>query len=172
MPMTTTHTTRCFLFGLGLLGLTWTTAEAENWPGFRGPTGQGISTEAGLPVEWNATTGVAWKTPIPGEGWSSPIVWGERIFLTAALQDGRKCHVLCLDAASGRIQWNTEVLEQVPGYKEGKNSHATPTPCTDGERVYVVFSDGSIAALDFTGGVAWTNREVLAFPSVTHVLFL
>jgi outer membrane protein assembly factor BamB len=148
------------LFSLGLLGLTWATAEAENWPGFRGPTGQGISTEAGLPVEWNATTGVGWKTPIPGEGWSSPIVWGERIFLTAALQDGRKCHVLCLDADSGRILWNTEVLEQVPGYKEGKNSYATPTPCTDGERVYAVFSDGSIAALDFAGGVLWTNREV------------
>jgi outer membrane protein assembly factor BamB len=77
-----------------------------------------------LPVEWNATKGVAWKTPIPGEGWSSPIVWGERIFLTAALQDGRNSHVLCLDAATGRILWNTEVLEQVPGYKEGKNSHA------------------------------------------------
>ena len=160
MPMTTTYATRCFWFSLGLLGLTWATAEAENWPGFRGPTGQGISAEAGLPREWNATKGVAWRTPIPGDGWSSPIVWGERIFLTAALQDGRKCHVLCLDAPTGRILWNTEVLEQVPGYKEGKNSHATPTPCTDCERVYAVFSDGSIAALDFAGGVAWTNREV------------
>ena len=113
MPMTTTHTTRCFSFSLGLLGLTWATAEAENWPCFRGPTGQGISTEAGRPLERDVTTGVARKTPIPGEGWSRlPIVWGERIFLTTALQDGRKCHVLCLDAASGRIQWNTEVLEQ------------------------------------------------------------
>jgi outer membrane protein assembly factor BamB len=158
--MKTTHRTRGFGLSLGLLGLTWATAEAENWPRFRGPTGQGISTEAGLPREWNATDHVAWKTPIPGEGWSSPIVWGERIFLTAALQDGCQCHVLCLDAATGRVVWNTEVLTQVPGHKEGKNSHATPTPYTDGERVYAVFSDGSVAALDFAGGVLWTNREV------------
>ena len=142
------------------MALSLATAEAENWPRFRGPTGNGISTETGLPLEWNLTKGVAWKTPIPGKGWSSPIAWGERIFLTAALQDGRKCHALCLDAASGRILWDTEVMEQVPGHKESRNSHATPTPCTDGEQVYVVFSDGSVASLDFAGGMLWTNREV------------
>jgi outer membrane protein assembly factor BamB len=147
-------------FFLVLLGLTVATARAENWPAFRGPTGQGISAEAGLPLKWSAAEGVAWKTAIPGEGWSSPIVWGERVFLTAALDGGRKCHVLCLDAASGRILWNTEALEQTPGRKEGKNSYATPTPCTDGERVCAVFNDGSVVALDFAGRVLWTNREV------------
>ena len=158
--MKPTYTTRCCCWSLVLVGLTLATAKAENWPRFRGPTGDGISTETGLPVEWNGTDHVAWRTPIPGEGWSSPIIWGERVFLTATLQDGRKCHVLCLDAASGRILWNTDVLAQVPGHKESKNSYATPTPCTDGERVYAVFADGSVAALDFTGRVLWTNREV------------
>ena len=158
--MKTTYTTHYCCWSLLFVGLTLATAKAENWPRFRGPTGDGISTEIRLPVEWNNTDHVAWKTPIPGEGWSSPIVWGERIFLTATLQDGRKCHALCLDAASGQILWNTEVLEQVPGYKERKNSYATPTPCTDGERVYAVFADGSVAAMDFTGSVLWTNRDV------------
>ena len=101
--MNTTYTTRYGYWSLLFVGLTLATAKAENWPRFRGPTGDGISTETRLPVEWNNTDHVAWKTPIPGEGWSSPIVWGERIFLTATLQDGRKCHALCLDAASGQI---------------------------------------------------------------------
>ena len=142
-----------------LLGLPLTGA-AENWPGFRGPTGQGHSTETGLPLKWSATNHVAWKTAIPGQGWSSPIVWGGRVFLTTAKENGTKCHVLCLDAADGKILWDKQVLEQVPLRKEAKNSYATPTPTTDGERVYAVFGDGSVAAVTFEGSLVWTNREV------------
>ncbi len=131
-----------------------------NWPCFRGPTGQGLSDETGLPLRWGASSNVAWKTEIPGEGWSSPVVWGDRVFLTTAEEKGVRCLVLCLDRASGRVLWNRHVFDQVPGRKENKNSHATPTPCTDGERVYAVFSDGSVAALTFDGAIAWTNRDV------------
>jgi outer membrane protein assembly factor BamB len=134
--------------------------QAENWPQFRGPTGQGISTENSLPIQWSAESNAVWKVAIPAEGWSSPIVWGDRVFLTGTRESGARCHLLCLDRTSGRLLWDKEVLEQVPLRKEGKNSYATPTPCTDGKRVYAAFADGSLVAVTFTGEVAWTNREV------------
>jgi outer membrane protein assembly factor BamB len=135
-------------------------SQAENWPGFRGPTGQGHSKEKGLPLHWTADSNVLWKAAVPGDGWSSPIVWDDRIFVSTATENGTKCRLLCLDARKGTVLWDKQVLEQVPRRKEGKNSFATPTPVTDGKRVYVVFGDGSVAALDFDGAVLWTNREV------------
>jgi len=134
-------------------------ARAENWPQFRGPTGQGLSTETNLPTEWSATKNVAWKTPIPGEGWSSPIVWDNRIFLTTALQKGTLCHVLCLDRDTGKILWDQQVFEQTPGRKETRNSYATPTPVTDGQHVYAFFGGGGAACLDFAGNVLWTKTD-------------
>jgi outer membrane protein assembly factor BamB len=134
---------------------------AEEWPGWRGPTHQGVSTEKNLPLRWNAAENenVAWKTAVPGEGWSSPIVWGDRVFVTTADDDGQSCHVIALDRKTGAILWNQEVFRQVLGRKETRNSFATPTPATDGERVYACFYDGSFAALDFSGKVVWTNRD-------------
>jgi outer membrane protein assembly factor BamB len=132
-------------------------AAAEDWPRFRGPSGQGISAEKGLPLRWSATENVAWRTPIPGEGWSSPIVWGDRVFLTTALEKGAACHVLCVSREDGKVLWNVKVFDQVTSRKEGRNSYATPTPVTDGRRVYAVFGSGGIAALDFEGKVAWVN---------------
>lgn len=136
-----------------------TVARAEDWPRFRGPTGQGVSTEQKVPTEWAADKNVAWKTPIPGEGWSSPIVWGDRVFVTCATDAGRSCHVICLNASNGQIVWDREVFQQELRRKEGKNSYATPTPVTDGERVYAFFGSGSAAAVDFDGKVVWTNTD-------------
>ena len=133
---------------------------AENWSRFRGPTGQGISSEKKLPLHWSATSNVVWKTPIPGAGWSSPVVWGDRIFVTTATDNATQCRALCLDRKSGKVLWNTAVFEQVPRRKESKNSYATPTPATDGKHVFVVFGDGGVAALKFDGSIAWTNREI------------
>ena len=133
---------------------------AENWPGFRGLTGQGISKEKGLPLHWNADSNVFWKASIPGDGWSSTIVWENQVFVSTTTESGTKCRVLCLDAKKGTVLWDKQVFEQVPRRKEGKNSFATPTPVTDGKRVHVVFGDGSVAALDLDGTVLWTNREV------------
>jgi len=133
---------------------------AEQWPGFRGPTRQGISLERNLPLKWSASENVAWKTEIPGQGWSSPIVWGDRVFVTSATDNETKCRVLCVDRKSGKILWNKEVFDQVPRRKEKKNSYATPTPVTDGQHVFVVFGDGSVAALTVEGSLVWTNREV------------
>ena len=149
---------------LPALLLVWLAASApafgENWPRFRGPTGQGLSTEKNLPVHWTAASNIAWKTAIPGEGWSSPIVWGDRVFVTTATDNGSQCRVLCLDRGTGQVLWGRFVCEQVPRRKESQNSFATPTPVTDGERVCAVFADGSMVALAFDGSVAWTNHEV------------
>lgn len=135
-------------------------SRAEDWPGFRGPTGQGISSETGLPARWSESENVAWKTPIPGDGWSSPIVLGNRVYVTTATDGGAACRVLALERETGKVLWDREVCRQPTKRKEAKNSHATPTPAADGTRVYAVFGDGSVAALERDGTVAWTNREV------------
>src|SRR5262245_36323507 len=118
---------RPFISSLPLLLLV-TVVRAENWPQFRGPTGQGISSEKNVPLQWSATENVVWKTQIPGESWSSPVVWGEHAFVTTATDSGETCRVLSLDRKSGRILWNREVFKQVLRRKEGRNSYATPTP--------------------------------------------
>lgn len=135
-------------------------ALAENWVRFRGPNGQGISSEQNLPLRWSAEENVAWKTPIPGVAWSSPIVFEDRVFLTTATEEGVSCRVICVDRRSGEVQWNTEVHRQVPGPKRQQNSYATPTPVTDGKRVYAVFYDGTAVAVDFEGKRVWKNSEV------------
>ncbi len=76
---------------------------AENWPQFRGPTSQGVASEKNMPLKWSATENVAWKTAIPGESWSSPIVWGERVFVTTATDNGESCRVFSLDRRTGKI---------------------------------------------------------------------
>ncbi len=133
---------------------------AGDWPAFRGPSRQGISTERSVPVRWSATENIAWKTEVPGRGWSSPIVWEDKVFLTTAAEEGASARIVALDAASGKILWNREVLRQDTRKKRERNSYATPTPVTDGERVYAVFGDGSLAAVDFDGEVLWKYREV------------
>jgi outer membrane protein assembly factor BamB len=132
---------------------------AENWPCFRGPTRQGVSAAKNLPLTWSATENIKWKTPVPGEGWSSPIVWENRVFLTATEDGGQSCRVLCFDASTGTLRWNSEVFRQETARKETRNSYATPTPTTDGQRVYAVFGSGGIAAVDFEGKVVWTFRQ-------------
>ncbi len=130
-----------------------------NWPQFRGPTGQGHSTEKRVPLSWSATSNVLWRTTLPGEGWSSPIVWGRHVFVTTATESGASCRVLAIDAKDGNLRWEREVFRQPTRKKETRNSYATPTPVTDGRRVYTCFGDGSFAALTFDGKVAWTNRS-------------
>ena len=120
--------------------------KGENWPGWRGD-GSGISAGGGLPVRWDAQTNVVWKVPLPGQGNSSPVVWGGRIFLTAATQEGAKRHVICRDLAAGR---KTETYS--------KNGYASATPVTDGRRVFAFFDTPGLVALDAKdGSVLWTR---------------
>jgi len=134
---------------------------AADWPTFRGPTGQGVTAEEGLPTEWSAEEGLAWSTPIPGKGWSSPIVHGDRVYVTTATEEGRSLRLLSLDRDTGKILWNTGVVRQETGgdLKRQPNSYATPTPVTDGQHVYVLAFDGSVAAVTTSGSVAWVNRD-------------
>ena len=132
----------------------------EQWSRFRGPNGQGISTATGLPTQWSATENIAWKTPIPGEGWSSPVIWNDHIFLTSATDDGTECRVIAVDRKSGIILWNKMVFTQELTSQNPRNSRATPTPVTDGQRVYALFPNGTFIALDFEGNVVWTNPDL------------
>jgi len=135
------------------------TSVAENWPGFRGPTRQGISNEKNLPIEWSQTSNIVWKAPIDGLGWSSPIVFGDRVFVTTATEEGASFHLLCLDRKTGAVLWGRQVLRQKPGHKQPLNSYASSTPVTDGKNVYIVAFDGSIAAVSTKGETVWMNRD-------------
>ncbi|MBI5775555.1 MAG: PQQ-binding-like beta-propeller repeat protein [Verrucomicrobia bacterium] len=143
------------------------TASAEDWPEFRGPTGQGISAERNLPVEWSGTKNVVWKQPVPGSGWSSPVVVDKRVYLTTAVPsgDGQSLRALGLDAASGKILWNTELFAKTVGKAHKKNSQASPTPLVYGGRLYVHFGPQGTACLDLNGKILWRN-DALDYPPV------
>lgn len=134
---------------------------AENWTEFRGPTGQGHSREFGLPVVWSETENVAWKVPIPGRGWSSPVLAGEQIWLTTALDNGRSLRALCLDRETGRLVHDVEVFQLPdPGPVHQKNSHASPTPVLDGDRIYLHFGAHGTACLTRSGKVVWKTQDL------------
>jgi outer membrane protein assembly factor BamB len=134
----------------------------DDWPQFRGPTGQGLAGERDLPVEWGPRKNVAWKRAIPGAGWSSPIVCLGRVYLTTAVPVGgdQSLRALCLDARSGRVLWAREVFRQdgrTAPRIHPKNSHASPTPVTDGYRVYVHFGHQGTGCLNPRGRMLWRN---------------
>lgn len=133
---------------------------AADWPMFRGPTGQGISPETGLALKWSPSENVAWKAAVPGEGWSSPVVVGGRVYLTTSTDGGKSCRVLAFAADTGKPLWDREVCRQEVKRLERRNSPATPSPAADGERVYAAFNDGTLAAVRADDGeVAWVNRD-------------
>jgi outer membrane protein assembly factor BamB len=132
---------------------------ASDWPGFRGD-GSGIAANATPPLRWTATENVAWKAAVPGDGWSSPVVVGNRVFVTTATDGGKSCRLLAFAADTGKPLWDKEVVRQEVKRMERRNSPATPTPVSDGERVYVAFNDGTVAAVKADGrDVAWANRD-------------
>jgi len=134
---------------------------AEEWPEFRGPTGQGHSTERNIPLEWSESRNVAWKTPLPGTGWSSPVVAGGKVWLTAAVKDrnGGSLRALAYDAATGHELVNTEVFRvRSVDPLNPKNTRASPTPILDGDRVYVHFGADGTAALTTSGEIVWKTK--------------
>lgn len=173
-----------------LTGLLWLAAiaplAAENWPQWRGPNGGAISNETGFVDDWSPQRNILWKTPIPGRGHSSPIVWEDRIFLTAAVRgkanatggvthyrDGQvyrhpqsvgaefnyRFLALCLDLKTGRVLWRRTVHEGAPyDNRHLKNTYASSTPVTDGQRVYFYFESEGVYAYDFDGWLAWSSE--------------
>lgn len=124
------------------------------WPAFR-RDGSGASDLKRLPTVWGEKENVAWRTELPGEGNSSPIVWGDRVYLTSSLDEGAKRLVLCLDAATGKIVWRTELARELKTTHYAKTGFAAPTPTTDGQRLYVFFDTPGVVALDLDGKVLW-----------------
>jgi outer membrane protein assembly factor BamB len=143
-----------------LLALTGVAARAEDWPQFRGPTGQGHSTERGVPIEWSESRNVIWRTVVPGRGWSSPVVAGGRVWVTTATKgSGASLRALAFDAESGREEVNVEVFRtRSADLLNAKNSHASPTPIVEGDRVYVHFGAEGTAALTTSGDIVWKAR--------------
>jgi outer membrane protein assembly factor BamB len=136
-------------------------ASAENWPGWRGPHGDGTSLESKPPIRWSATSNVVWKTEIPGNGHASPIVWGDRIFTVSARLEHQDRVLFCLDRGTGKMLWHKTVLQSPLEKKHSLNSYASSTPVTDGERIYVAFLDRQemvVAAYDFDGNQKWLVR--------------
>src|ERR1051325_2224279 len=143
-------------------------AHAEDWPQFRGPTGQGISDAKNLPTKWSASENVIWKKEIPGQGWSSPVLANGKIYLTTATMENgipRSLRAMCLDAGSGEILWDKEVFHRpaVPSIKHEKNSFASPTPIVTSNRLYVHFGHLGTAALDLAGNIVWPQTKLSFF---------
>ena len=154
---------------------------SESWPQFRGPNASGVSTNTHLPDKWSATENVAWKTDLPGRSWSSPIVWGDRVFLTAVVspevselpkkglyfggnrlglpKSEYQWKVLCLDLAMGKVQWEKTVHRGAPQTPiHVKSSYGAETPVTDGERVYALFGNLGLFAFTLDGAEVWSKQ--------------
>ncbi len=164
--------------------LNYTVAASGNWPQWRGPAGLGVSAEKNLPTEWTAKKNIKWKTPIAGRSHSSPIVWGNKIFVTTAVEgpvipgakavkhmmgDKEFLHpdsigadrkhtfkVICLNASTGKILWEQTAFEGTPyDNRHRKSSFAASTPATDGKYVYAFFGSEGLYAFDMSGKLAW-----------------
>ncbi len=156
-------------------------AADENWPQFLGPGSRAVADNVNLPDRWSPTENVAWKTEVPGRGWSSPIVWGQRVFLTTAIDPGNpelpkkglyrggekaevaatdfQFKVFCLDLRSGDVLWQRLAHHgPPPGPTHSKNSYASETPTTDGQRVYALFGNVGVYCYDLDGNPLWQKE--------------
>lgn len=140
-------------------------AQANDWPEFRGPLTNGVSETATPPLEWSQEKNIAWRQEIPGEGWSSPVVYDGSVYLTSAIMDDeeapRSLRVLRVDAATGVILWNEEAIPwSGNSIKHVKNGYASPTPIVADDRIYVHFGPKATACLDTAGKVLWGQTDL------------
>lgn len=135
----------------------------SNWPRFRGPDGSGFSPKSATPLDWDehSNKGILWKSAIPAPGFNSPIVWGNRVFISGGTAEKRE--VFCYDAADGKLVWQ-RAIENVPDSPANppkimdETGYAAPTMATDGRRVFVIFANGDLAAVAFDGTVIWSKN--------------
>jgi outer membrane protein assembly factor BamB len=131
---------------------------AQEWPGWRGPKGDGTTSESGFPATWSATENVRWKAAVPGIGHSSPVVWGDKVFLTTCIEETKERRLLCYDAKSGALRWDVPILKAEIERKHKLNSWASSTPATDGKRLWVAFLDAPryrVFCFDLDGKRLW-----------------
>lgn len=128
-------------------------AITDNWPQWRGPAGNGISTETGIATEWSDSQNVKWRTPMPGQGGATPAIWEDRLFVTSA--DGDDLVLICLKTTDGSELWRQKVTDGNQDARAGEGNSASPSPATDGQRVWVFFSTGVLACYDIDGTEVW-----------------
>jgi len=138
--------------------LTGLTVSAADWPAWRGADAQGISTEKNLPVKWSPTENVLWKVPLPEPGNSTPIVWGDRIFLTQAV--GQRRTLMCFSRADGKLLWQQGVTAKEKELTHATNPYCSASPVTDGERVIVSFASEGLYCYDFNGKELWKRTDL------------
>lgn len=151
----------CSLLLVVAPGMVW--AQSAAWPQFRGPGGQGVVRSQQLPMHWEEDApSIRWKTPISGEGWSSPVIQNDTLWITTAADEGRSLRAVCVAADDGRVLREAEVFRITdPIHINPKNSYASPTPVLDGNCVYIHFGTMGTACLDAdTGDVLWRNIEL------------
>jgi outer membrane protein assembly factor BamB len=129
------------------------TANADNWPLWRGARHDGISLEKGLPVKWSKTENVAWRLPLPDRAGATPVVWDDRIFLTTPAEDHDTLLLMCISTA-GRILWQKE-LDKGNRLARGEGNSASPSPCTDGRHVWAFLGTGMLGCYDIDGNEVW-----------------
>jgi outer membrane protein assembly factor BamB len=134
----------------------------ENWPEFRGPERNGHSAAKRLPLTWSETNNVAWKTAIHHSGWSSPVVWGDQIWITTAQENGKQLYAVCVNSRTGRIVHDLKVFDtETPEHVASVNSYASPTPAIEAGRVYVHFGTYGTACLGTRDGrILWSRRDL------------
>ncbi len=132
------------------------------WPGFRGPNGSGHAQAQDLPVEWNEKKNVRWKTAIHDLGWSSPVVWGQQVWLTTATANGKSLYAICVDRSTGQIVHDRKLFDVAnPAFRHAANSYASCTPAIEEGRVYLHFGSEGTACLEtLTGQVIWSRRDL------------
>ncbi len=145
-----------------LLPITSSLFGGEAWNQFRGPAGNGQASSKSLPLEWDETKGVCWKTAIEGKAWSSPVVWGNQIWMTSATEDGKKLFAICVDGRSGKILHDITVFEIAePMFCYPYNSYASPTPVVEQGRLWVHYGSAGTACLDMSNGkILWSRQDL------------
>ncbi len=132
-------------------------AFAGNWPAWRGPGGNGISDETGVPLHWSQDENIKWKIPLPGPGNSTPIVWENRVFVTGAREKGTVRALMCFDRGDGSLLWQREVTYEKPEATHDSNPYCSSSPVTDGQRVIMWHGSAGVFAYDLQGELLWSK---------------
>ena len=148
------------LFALAACLFSAALAPADNWPAWRGPTGQGLCGEKDVPLRWSAKENVRWKVPLPNPGNSNPVVWGDHVFVTVANKGGSERSLLCLNRADGKQRWRKDVTYSEKEKNWDQTWYANSSPATDGERVVVTFGSAGMHCFDFAGEELWKRTDL------------
>jgi outer membrane protein assembly factor BamB len=150
--------TRNLLTAIVAASLSTTFAAASNWPSWRGPTHDGVTEETNLPLTWSQTENVKWKVSLPEGGNSTPIVWGDKLFLTQA--EGKRRLLLCFEKKTGKKLWEAGITWEQPELTHNTNPYCAASPATDGESVIVFFASAGVYSYDMNGKEQWKRTDL------------